>query len=38
MDYGDEFFHLADMPSYLEVQAQVGREFRIRQPGPPKRF
>jgi glycogen phosphorylase len=28
MDYGDEFFHLADMPSYLEVQEQVGREFR----------
>ena len=27
MDYGDEFFHLADMPSYLEVQDQVGREF-----------
>jgi glycogen phosphorylase len=27
MDYGDEFFHLADMPSYLEVQEQVGREF-----------
>jgi glycogen phosphorylase len=28
MDYGDEFFHLADMPSYLEVQEQVGREFQ----------
>jgi glycogen phosphorylase len=27
MDYGDEYFHLADMPSYLEVQEQVGREF-----------
>jgi glycogen phosphorylase len=27
MDYGDEFFHLADLPSYLEVQEQVGREF-----------
>jgi starch phosphorylase len=27
MDYGDEFFHLADMPSYLDVQEQVGREF-----------
>jgi len=27
MDYGDEFFHLADMPSYIEVQEQVGREF-----------
>ena len=27
MDYGDEFFHLADMPSYFEVQEQVGREF-----------
>ncbi len=28
MDYGDEFFHLADMPSYLDVQEQVGREFK----------
>jgi glycogen phosphorylase len=28
MDYGDEFFHLADLPSYLEVQEQVGREFK----------
>jgi starch phosphorylase len=28
MDYGDEYFHLADMPSYLEVQEQVGREYR----------
>jgi starch phosphorylase len=27
MDYGDEYFHLADMPSYLEVQEQVGGEF-----------
>jgi glycogen phosphorylase len=27
MDYGDEFFHLADMPSYLAVQEQVGREY-----------
>jgi starch phosphorylase len=28
IDYGDEYFHLADMPSYLEVQEQVGREYR----------
>jgi starch phosphorylase len=28
IDYGDEYFHLADMPSYLEVQEQVGREFK----------
>jgi starch phosphorylase len=28
MDYGDEYFHLADMPSYLEVQEQVGQEYR----------
>ncbi|HSF31428.1 MAG TPA: glycogen/starch/alpha-glucan phosphorylase [Candidatus Tectomicrobia bacterium] len=28
IDYGDEFFHLADLPSYLEVQQQVGREFQ----------
>jgi starch phosphorylase len=27
LDYGDEYCHLADMPSYLEVQEQVGREF-----------
>jgi glycogen phosphorylase len=27
MEHGDEFFHLADLPSYLEVQEQVGREF-----------
>jgi starch phosphorylase len=27
MDYGDEYFHLADLPSYLEVHEQVGREF-----------
>jgi glycogen phosphorylase len=27
MDYGDEYFHLADMPSYLEVHERVGREF-----------
>jgi starch phosphorylase len=30
MDYGDEYFHLADMPSYIEAQEQVGREFRGR--------
>jgi glycogen phosphorylase len=28
MDYGDEFLHLADMPSYLDVQEQAGREFQ----------
>jgi starch phosphorylase len=28
IDYGDEFFHLADMPSYLAVQEQVGREYK----------
>jgi glycogen phosphorylase len=28
MDYGDEFFHLADMPSYLDVQEQIGWEFK----------
>jgi len=28
MDYGDEFFHLADMPSYLDIQEQVGQEFK----------
>jgi starch phosphorylase len=27
MDYGDEYFHLADLPSYLEVHEQVGGEF-----------
>jgi starch phosphorylase len=27
IDYGDEYFHLADLPSYLAVQEQVGREF-----------
>jgi starch phosphorylase len=28
IDYGDEYFHLADMPSYLAVQEQVAREYR----------
>jgi glycogen phosphorylase len=28
MDYGDEYFHLADMPSYLEVQERVGLEYQ----------
>ena len=28
MDDGDEFLHLADMPSYLDVQEQAGREFQ----------
>ena len=28
MDDGDEFLHLADMPSYLDIQEQAGREFQ----------
>jgi starch phosphorylase len=28
LDYGDEYFHLADLPSYLEVQERVGQEFK----------
>jgi starch phosphorylase len=28
LDYGDEFFHLADMPSYLDVQEQIGWQFK----------
>jgi starch phosphorylase len=28
VDHGDEYFHLADLPSYLDVQEQAGREFR----------
>jgi starch phosphorylase len=27
LDYGDEYFHLADMPSYVDVQEQAGREY-----------
>lgn len=27
LDHGDRYFHLADLPSYLAVQAQVGAEF-----------
>jgi starch phosphorylase len=27
LDDGDEYFHLADLPSYLEVHEQAGREF-----------
>jgi starch phosphorylase len=27
LDYGDEYFHLADMPSYLDSQEQASREF-----------
>jgi len=27
LDHGDRYFHLADLPSYIAVQAQVGTEF-----------
>jgi starch phosphorylase len=27
LDQGDRYFHLADLPSYIAVQAQVGAEF-----------
>jgi starch phosphorylase len=27
LDHGDPYFHLADLPSYIAVQAQVGAEF-----------
>jgi starch phosphorylase len=27
LDHGDRYFHLADLPSYIAVQAQVGAEF-----------
>ncbi len=27
LDHGDTYFHLADLPSYIAVQAQVGAEF-----------
>jgi starch phosphorylase len=36
MDYGDEYFHLADMPSYLQVQEQVGQEYRDTSVWAPK--
>ncbi|MBI3799101.1 MAG: glycogen/starch/alpha-glucan phosphorylase, partial [Deltaproteobacteria bacterium] len=28
VDQGDEYFHLADLPSYLDVQEQAGVEFQ----------
>ncbi|HWP41871.1 MAG TPA: glycogen/starch/alpha-glucan phosphorylase [Blastocatellia bacterium] len=28
VDQGDEYFHLADLPSYIEVQQTAAREFR----------
>jgi starch phosphorylase len=28
VDRGDEYFHLADLPSYLDTQEQVGEEFK----------
>jgi starch phosphorylase len=30
LDYGDEYFHLADLPSYLETHEEAGREFKNR--------
>jgi starch phosphorylase len=27
LDHGDRYFHLADLPSYIAMQAQVGTEF-----------
>ena len=27
LKHGDEYFHLADLPSYLEAQERVGKEF-----------
>jgi glycogen phosphorylase len=31
LDYGDEYFHLADLPSYLETQEEAGQEFKNRR-------
>ena len=28
LDHGDEYFHLADLPSYIEVQEKAGAEFK----------
>jgi starch phosphorylase len=28
LDHGDEYFHLADLPSYLDMQEQAGAEFK----------
>lgn len=30
LDYGDEYFHLADLPSYIETQEKVAQEFTKR--------
>jgi glycogen phosphorylase len=30
LDYGDEYFHLADLPSYLDTQEEAGQEFKNR--------
>jgi starch phosphorylase len=27
LDYGDTYFHLADLPSYIETQERVAQEF-----------
>lgn len=28
VEHGDEYFHLADLPSYIDTQEQAGREFK----------
>jgi glycogen phosphorylase len=28
LDHGDEYFHLADLPSYIEAQEKAGAEFK----------
>jgi starch phosphorylase len=28
LDYGDAYFHLADMPSYVDIHEQAGREYK----------
>jgi glycogen phosphorylase len=30
LDYGDEYFHLVDLPSYLETHEEAGQEFKNR--------
>jgi starch phosphorylase len=30
LDYGDEYFHLADLPSYLETHEEAGQQFKNR--------
>ena len=38
VEQGDEYFHLADLPSYIETQEQAGNEFnRCRPDGHTKR-